>query len=1177
MLNSILMKSCLRGQGTRTFLGVFLLASALCLPAFGQTLGQIDGAVTDSSGAVVPAAAITITNTSTNAIRKALSNESGLYTVPGLVPGPYSVRIEKEGFRAMTRALTVQVQQTARVDFSLQVGQVSDSVEVSATGQMLATENATIGTVIDERRIMDLPLNGRNFFSLVALSPNVTYGFAAAAQASGRLGGTRAGLTIALSGSRSTWQNYTLDGITNTDINFNTYILQPSVDSLQEFKVQTGIYPAEFGRAAGQVNVSTKSGTNEYHGSLSEFLRNDKLDARNYDFSSASRSATNPSPGKTPYRQNQYGFTLAGPVRIPKVFDGRNRLFFMSNFEGYKSRRTTTSFASVLTPEMRNGDFSSILPGFALADPLSRTGTFPNISQTKFPGNIIPTTRLSAGSKLLLSFVPQPNQPTAAGSLPFRNYQYSNSNPVDKDTFTQRIDFNESSSSQWFGRYSWNEESAFAELPSMTQVDGNVLYTRASQWVVSNVRTLSPTKVNEARFGYNALFNNITQQLANVRDVNKELNTPFKVTDPNSWGIPQIGFQTQNLSGFGNPTSSPFQIDNKYFQFVDNFSYIRGKHSLRMGGEYRYNKFPQVGNEFPRGQFLFSSQFTNTVTATGPSTATQTGGYVGADFMLGYLNNALAAVSLVQADFRSSEWALYIDDSWKVTPHLTLSLGLRWEVAQPMFDALGRMPNVQLPLAVPPNVANVQDPSLHPVFVRSGQGDFYEDINFRLTPYYNTPSLLSTPPPGTLYPLVTVRDGRMGKRLIDTNYGDFAPRIGIAWSPSDKWAFRAGFGRFFSMESKNSIFDMSRAMGGRTGNTAQTTYGVPAFSYTDFLDLASLPVTLPVGLTWGANQHLPDTNTMSFVLNVQRTVGQATSLELGYAGSLHRHLQYLTNANQGILNAALPFVQRIPYPEWGGSGIQWVNADGIGSYHGLAGKVTQRFGASLNTLLSYTWSKALDTSSNIRGPSNDFSPQDARNPLAAEKGPSAYHVPQRFVASILYSLPFGKGQRFLNRGGVANQVVGGWQVSTITTLQSGGVVNAQTWDSGGTNFFTNATRLNCLAGVDAVLPNPNQNGWLNPAAFSNTLPGTFGTCGRNTMRGPWRGTQDISVVKLFQFAERRNLEFRMEMFNAPNHVILNNPSANWNNGSSATPNASFGKITGAGNMRQIQFALKFNF
>ena len=1160
----------------RLSLLIGLLGVAFAI-AFAQTGGQITGEVRDPSGALVPNASVTVTNTATNVARSTETNSAGLYSFPDLSPGVYDVKVAMAGFATVVRmGVELQVQQVARIDFALIVGQAQQTIEVAANAALLATENATVGTVIDEARIMELPLNGRNFFSLVALSPNVTYGFTAAAQASGRLGGSRGGLTIATAGSRSTWQNYTLDGVTNTDVDFNTYILQPSVDALQEFKVQTGIYPAEFGREAGQVNVSTKPGTNEYHGTASEFLRNDKLDARDYDFSSATRSATNPSPLSNPYRQNQYGYTLGGPIWIPKIFNGKNRLFFMSNYEGYKSRRTTTNYSGVLTPAMRNGDFSSILSsGFPLADALSRTGTYPNITQSFFPNNQIPASRISPGSTLLLSFVPQANNSTTSGGLPYRNYQWSLSNPNDRDTLTERIDFNQSASSQWFGRYSWNDESSLATAPSMTLIDGHPLYTRASQWVLSNVKTLSPTKVNEARFGYSNLFNNITQQLAGIRNVNAELNTPFKVTDPNSWGIPNLGF-TQNLTGWGNQTSSPFQINDKYFEWVDNFSWVRGKHSLRMGGGYRYNEFPQVGNEFPRGQFYFDNRYTNTITATSATAATQSGGYVGADFLLGYTYNAIAAVSLVQTDFRSSEWSAYIDDSWRVTSHLTVSLGLRWEVAQPLFDALGKEPNVQTNQTIPPNVANVQNPSLHPVYVRTGQGDFYEGINFRYTSYYNTAGLAK--PAGTLYPLQTVRDGRMGTRLINTNYHDFAPRIGIAYSPSDQWSIRAGFGRFFSMESKNSIFDLARGMGGRTGNVAPNTYGIPGFSYTNFLDMSALPVTLPVGLTWGANQYLPDSNTMTMVLNVQHSLGKATSAEVGYAGSLHRHLQYLTNLNQGILDAKLSAVERLPYPEWGASGIQWVNADGTGSYHGLAGKLTQRFGANLNTLFSYTWSKALDTASNIRGPSTDFSPQDARCPLTCEKAPSAFHVPHRFVASILYTLPFGKGQHFLNHGGVVNQMVGGWQLSTITTLQSGGVNTTSSWDSAGTNFITNATRLNCVAGVNPVLPNPGQNGWYNPAAFTNTAAATFGSCSRDNLRNPWRGTQDFSVFKFFPIREKTNLEFRTEMFNAPNHVVLGGPGAGWGNGSSPTPSGSFGKITGtATSMRQIQFALKLNF
>ena len=610
---------------------------------------------------------------------------------------------------------------------------------------------------------------------------------------------------------------------------------------------------------------------------------------------------------------------------------------------------------------------------------------------------------------------------------------------------------------------------------------------------------------------------------------------------------------------------------------MDNFSWVIGKHSLRLGGEFRYNQFPQLGNEFPRGQFYFSSQFTNSITPSSASNATQSGGYTGADFMMGNTYNAITAVALASADFTNKEWSTYIDDTWRLSSRLTLSLGFRWEVMQPLFDKSGRELNIQLNQPIP-NVANVQDLSKHPVYVRAGQGNFYEGVDFRYAPYWATPGL-GVAPIGGNPALQTVRDGRMGDRMINTNYKNFAPRLGIAYSPSDKWSVRAGFGIFYSEESKNSIFDFNRGLGGRTGNLTSTTYGVPTFSYDNFINTASLPVTLPIGLTWAGTQHLPNSSTMQYILNVQRSLGKSTTAEVGYIGSQSRHLLYLSNQNQGIVNPALPAVQRLPYPEFGASGIQMLFADGTGSYNSLGAKLTQRFGLNLNTLLSYTYSKSIDTTSAIRGTVGaTFSPQDARCPNSCEKGVSDFNVPQRFVASIIGALPFGKGQRFLNRGGVLNQVVGGWQASTITTLQSGGTVSTSSWDSAGTNFLSNATRLNCVAGVDPVRANPGQNGWYNPAAFSNPIAGTFGNCGRNNLRGPWRGSQDISVIKFIPLSEKKNLEFRMEMFNAPNHVQLNvGGQLSWNNGSSPSPNSTFGTITSAATMRQTQFALKFNF
>jgi len=1164
----------------RRFILIGVLSGALAV-AFAQTGGQITGEVRDPSGALIPNASVTVTNTATNVARTTETNGAGLYSFPDLSPGRYDVKVVAAGFDTTVKAgIELQVQQTARADFALMVGQAIQTVEVAANAALLSTENATVGTVIEEQRIMDLPLNGRSYFSLVGLSPNVTTGFTAAAQASGRLGGSRGSLTIAVTGGRSTWENFTLDGITNTDIDFNTYILQPSVDALQEFKVQSGIYPAEFGRELGQVNAATKPGTNEFHGALWEFLRNDKLDAVPYDFASASRSATNPPPVKAPYKQNQYGYELGGPVRIPKIFNGKNRLFFMSNFEEYNSRQTSPTLITTMPQAMRNGDFSSIQSsGFTIYDPNSRslgTSTVPAqqlasvvATQSPFPNNTIPTSRISAGSQLLMSkWEPLPNLTQTAAGLPYHNYQYGLTIPLDKDTLTNRIDFNESPKSQWFGRYSWNDESTLESTGQITD-DGETLYTRASQWVLSNVRTLSPTKVNDFRFGYNSMFNNITQQLAGKENVNAELNMPVSPTDPNSFGIPNIAL-SQNLTSFGNPTSSPFQINDKYFQWIDSFSWVIGKHSLRFGGEYRYNEFPQIGNEFPRGQFYFSNQYTNQVTAAGGGT----GGYTGADFLLGDTYEAIVAVALAKAEFRSSEWASYIDDTWRVSPKLTLSLGFRWEVSQPMLDIGGTMPNVQLQQPLP-NQADVSNPALQPVFVRTGTGgNFYQGINFRYAPYWSAQTATVAAP----LPLQTVQDGRMGSRLIDTNYHNFAPRIGIAFSPSDQWSIRAGYGIFYSFESKNSIFDLERGMGGRATTLSANTWAPPTFSYTNFLNTASLPVTIPIALVWGAAQHLPDSGTQQFVANVQRMVGRSSSLEVGYTGSVSRHLAFLLDENQGILSATLPVVQRLPYPQWGATGIQYVMASANGNYSSLRAQWTTRFGSNLNALLGYTWSKALDETSNIRGTGNDFSPQNALCPTTCEYGPSDFNIPQRFVASILYILPFGKGQHFLNQGGVVNELVGGWQFSTITTLQSGGVLNTASWDSGGTNFVTNATRLNCNAGVDPVLPNNNQNGWLNPAAFSNTVAGTFGNCGRNILRGPWMGNQDVSIVKYFRLGEHKSLEFRTEMFNAPNHKLLSTPSASWGNGSSPNPSSTFGYITSTvAPMRQIQFALKLSF
>lgn len=1128
----------MRFQILRLLCGVGAFGLLLPSGLHSQTLGTVTGEVKDASGAMVAGAAVTVRNTATNGIRSVVTNEEGIYNVPALVPGMYDVKVEKSGFKSATRApFELQVQQTARVDITLDIGSVSESVEVMGSAALLTTENATVGTVIETQRITDLPLNGRNFLSLVALSPNVTYGFAPAAQAAGRQGGTRSNVTMSLAGSRATWANYTLDGITNTDINFNLYIVLPSVEALQEFKVQTGIYPAEFGRAAGQINVSTKGGSNEFHGSAFEFLRNDRLDARPYFFKDP-ESPTQTAPEKAPYRQNQYGFTLTGPVRIPKIINGRNRLFFMSNYEGFKSRRTVTSFGTTMTDAMRKGDFSAVTT--QLTDPFSRVKTGTTVAANNFPGNQIPANLFNKGSQLILDkFAPLPNLPQSG--LPNRNYQYLAKTPVDKDQITERIDFNSSATMQWFGRYSWTDE--LSNTPGIA-LNGQPLYTRASQWVLANTKVLSSSKVNEARFGYNSLFNNISQELAGKEDVNGELGTPVKITDPNSWGIPNFTL-SQNLSGLGNDANGPFSIDDKVYQGTDNFSWVFGKHSMRFGGEYRYNQYLQLGNEFARGRF----------TATGSYTAnpnTLAGGYSGADLLLGTFSQIDSAVALAKGDFRNHEWGMYIDDTYKLTSHLTVNWGLRWEVAQPLLDKAGNEVSFQRRQALPYGPEPNQN--LHPVYVRAGSGDFYDGIDFRFT---------------TAVQLA--RDGRLGSRLVNTDYNNFGPRLGIAYSPSSNWSIRTGFGVFYSQESKNSIFDLNRGMGGRA-SVVPDLQAVPTVSYTNFINASQLPVKFAPGLTWGVDSNLRTTYTMMYLFNIQRALGSHSTLELGYTGNQSRKVAMLINAN-GPTPGITAFATRAPYPEW--SAIQFLTGDGVGNYNAFSAKLSQRFGRDFTTLFSYTWSKALDENSAIRGTGNDFAPEDPHC-RACNMGPAGFNVPHRFVTSILYNLPFGKGQKLLNRGGVINQVVGGWQVSTITTVQSGASIVTSSWDSAGQVIVPHSNRLHCVAGVDPVAGDPNPDRYFVREAFTNPLAGEFGNCGRNNLIGPGIWNVDFSAMKDFHITERHALQFRMEMFNAPNHPAWGSPSASWGT-TNQTPSTGFGRIRSTSQLRQIQFALKYHF
>ena len=1126
----------------RCFWSVVFILLVSALPAVAQTQAGISGVIHDSSGAVIPGVMVTVTNPATNFVRSAISNEAGVYNFPVLQPGRYNIKVELPGFRSITQNdVELQVQQSARIDFTLQVGEVSQTVQVEGTAAIIATENATVGTVIENRRIIEMPLNGRNFLQLTSLSPNVSYGFSTAGQEDQRQGGSRASQNIAVAGQRSAFNHFTLDGVENTDVNFNTYVILPSIDALQEFKVQTGVFPAEFGRATTQINASTKPGTNQFHGTLFEFLRNDKLDAKQYAFAG--------ERPKDAFKWNQYGFTLGGPVMLPGLYKGTDRLFFMSNWEGFNERRTSRTLYSVPSMKMRGGDLTEILsqtntriydPATTRPDP-----TRPGASiRDPFAGNLIPSNRISPTSMKLLEFYPSPN--LNPNLVPY-NYEATLNRKADKDQFIQRIDFTESSKSNWFGRYSWSGESEATPY----FFNGSQTQTHVHQAMASNTRVLSTSKVNEFRFGFNYFYNLKSGIFANTRDVMSELNIPgISKMPPVAWGTPQITITGFVIAAggvgttFGDNSNGPYENRNRVYQVLDNFSWTRGNHSFRFGGELRWDQYNQLGNQFPRGSFNFQPIATSNVGAAGT-------GYGFADFLLGYETQSQGSVTLAETRFRATSQAYYIDDTWKIHPKVSINYGLRYEYTPPFLDLTGSLVNFQMPFV--DTTPNVADMSRHPTLVRQGTGDFYEGFSIRFEPAVKV-----------------ARDGRLGNRLVADDKTNFAPRLGIAWNPSSKWVVRTGGGMFYAQDTGNPRFDMARNLAGRRrdiGNPANIdlTWNAP------FRGLGGPTVLIPqpYGLANIYNRRTP--YSIQYLLNVQRELGGDTALEIGYLGSVSRRLESLRAFNEAYPTAdpTLSVALRSPYPELGR--FQEVDGSGKANYNSLSVKLQRRFSKGLTYLFGYTWSRSIDYGSAIRVHDTDvLFPQSSYN-LRAERGLSSFNQDHRAVTSVLYELPVGKGRRFLNQGGVADAVIGGWELGSIFSMQSGfpaTVIDNKDQSNTGIGFDRpNAT------GQNAVLPRDvrNPDRWFNTAAFALQPYGTFGTAGRNTVITPGSIQWDFSVHKQFRIVENHALQFRFEAFN-----FLNHP--NWGNPDLSLTSQTFGRINSTRtNMREMQVALKYMF
>jgi hypothetical protein len=1123
---------------TKLFAAIFLLSG---LPLLAQTFGEITGRVNDPSGAGVPDSTITLTNTSTNAVRQTQSSGDGIYSFPDLPPGVYSVRTEHTGFKsAMSNNVEVQVQQTVRLDLTLEVGQTSESIEVSAAADLLQSENATVGTVVETKSITELPLNGRQYLNLVTLAPNVSNLAPPSGQAQSRQGGDRSEQSISAGGNRIVFDYFTLDGVVNTDPNFNTYIVLPSIDALQEFKVQTGVYPAEFGHEATQINVLTKSGGNNYHGSLFEFVRNNDFDALPFQFTAT-------KPGVSPFKWNDYGFEVDGPVSIPKLFNGRNKLFFMANYEWLRQRQTQQAVYSVPTAAMFKGDFSGL--GTTIYDPTTKM---------PFTSNMIPSNMISPISQALLKYYDPATLPGLTN-----NYVQNNGSPKNRDGFVLRMDFVESAKSQWSGRYSWGDENFVNQT---INVSGSKLLTNYEQYMGSNTRILSANVVNEARFGYARFYNSLSTISAFQTDTVASLNLPNLPTSgpPVTWGIPSVTLTGYN--GFGDNSDGPYQNQNNTAQFIDTVSWIKGKHAFKFGFEYDRQNFNQIGNQYPRGQYSFQPNATQS--------AAGTGGDSFAEFLLGDIFQSTVAVAVAQAAFQRNVESAFVDDTWKITPKFTLSLGLRYELTPPYTDQTNNLFIVHVPHIYETPGAPQSD---WPYFVRQG----------------------NCTDPYTANPQISIRwtvsqavcsNGLLPNQLMNTRYTDFAPRFAIAFSPDSKTVIRTGFGIFFSQDNSNSVFfDLARNLAARVSLLATT--GKADRTYANaFPQIGSL-TQVPPPYSYSDNPNHHTANTMQYLFNVQRQFGASWAVEAGYLGSVSHHLYGFWNQNEGIPSPVGSAISHLPFAAF--NFIQSVEDMGNGEYNSLAVKVNKRFSGGFSLITAYTHSVSIDTTSNIRIQGYDtLFPQNSYC-IRCERGLSSFDTRNRLVVSPLYELPVGKGKPLNINNSIANAIVGGWQVGGIFTLQSGlpEVITIGGQDNSVTQ--SGYDRPNAT-GLSSSASNPNPNGWYNPAAFVEAPRGQFGNVGRDTAIAPGIFAINAEVHKNFRmpYKEGHQIQFRAEAFNLLNHPNFGQPVASILSGAvtpgqpATYPHRGFGTISslagtqgGASGiaMRQLQLGLKYTF
>ncbi len=1161
------------------FRRIFVLLTLLIASLFTGTAwsqkdaGSIAGTIKDPSGAVVANAKISVTDVERGQTFDTTTNKDGEYVASPLRVGKYTVAAEKEGFKeAVSTPVDLDVQQRIVINISLQVGQINERVEVSGAAPLLETETSELGQVVDAHQAANLPLNGRNFAQLALLSAGT-----APSEPGSR---DEKSFGFSAGGARSLQNNFLLDGVDNNSnlpdlLNETNFVIQPPIDALQEFKVQSNAYSAEFGRGNGAIiNAVIKSGTNTLHGSLWEFLRNDKLDARNY-FDDRSK----PTP---PYKQNQFGGTIGGPVYIPGIYDGRSRTFFFADYEGLRIRQAQTQSAFIPSLAWRQGDFSDLIDystttgvdcnGIAtyageifdarLAQ--ANCGVPFQYDSTGAPLNIIPQSPVTPGGGFLdplalrlAALYPAPN----VTNNPSINYL---ANPVlkqSRENFDVRIDQKFSDRDNTFFRFSFENQPSSIPGTFNGLADGGGFFSGIEDnsyrsFATSWAHLFTPQVINEIRIGYNRINSHRFQLNANT-DVSGQLGFPGVPFSPGIGGLPQLSFN--DVATLGSPTFLPSKELQNSYTLSENLTWVRGRHTWKYGTEIRREEFTIFQPASPRGDLGFDSTLTDNPAATG------SGGTGFASFMAG-LTNGGSINNLHNVDYFRTTYAFYGQDDWKVAPNLTLNLGLRYEVFLPVTER-----NNQL------GTFDLTNPDTPTIIVPKGQ-------NAQLTPNIASQVQIS-------------RTGSAG--LINKDLNNFAPRIGLAYQLESHTVLRSGYGIFYGGQENGPYSNPSP--GFNPPFFVTQSFSAPC-SASSANPASGLDCSVP-GLSFLANgfpaTSLTDPNTpllfsvdrklrtpymQQWHLSIQRQLPADGVFEITYAGSKGTKLYTFFNGNQALpsTDPNAPTAPRRPVPLIDAP-IDSFRSLGFSSYHSLQLHYEKRFSRGLQLTSSYTWAHSIDNASNANlGPTQNNSDfRDFRHP-EREKGSSDFDVRHRFVASLLYELPFGHGKQFIgDASGVLDQIVGGWQLASIVSISTG-------------NYFTvldaNANFSNSDGGAGGASQRPDQVGdphahpcvpgtFFNTCAFADPAEGSYGNVGRNTVEGPGYKTWDFSVFKNFRVGERAKVEFRSEFFNVLNHTnfLFSKGGPQNSNSSTILGTPEFGFLTAARDPRQIQFALKLSF